>query len=41
MKNNAENTDPIIQNSKEIDAIKTMLKSQQDCWNNGDIDGFM
>ena len=41
MKNNAENTDPIIQDPKEINAIKKILKSQQDCWNNGDINGFM
>ena len=39
--NKSENTNPIIQDPKEIHAIKTMLKAQQDCWNNGDIDGFM
>ena len=31
----------IKQDSNEIDAIKKILASQQDCWNNGDIDGFM
>ena len=40
-KNKSENPDTIIQDLKEINAIKTMLKAQQDCWNNGDIDGFM
>ena len=40
-KKNHKNIDPIIQDSKEIYAIKTLLKSQQNCWNNGDIDGFM
>ena len=25
----------------EIDAIKKVLATQQKCWNNGDIDGFM
>ena len=28
-------------NAREIDAIKQVLTSQQICWNNGDIDGFM
>ena len=28
-------------NAREIDAIKQVLTSQQLCWNNGDIDGFM
>ena len=41
LKNKAENTDPIIQDPKEINDIKKILESQQDCWNNGDIDGFM
>ena len=40
-KKNHENIDPIIQDPEEIHAIKTLLKSQQNCWNNGDIDGFM
>lgn len=25
----------------EISEIKSVLKKQQECWNNGDIDGFM
>ena len=29
--NKSENTNPIIQDPKEIHAIKTMLKAQQDC----------
>ncbi len=28
-------------NANEIDAIKQILTTQQICWNNGDIDGFM
>ena len=40
-KNKSQNTNIIIQNPQEIYAIKTMLKSQQDYWNNGDIEGFM
>jgi hypothetical protein len=28
-------------NISEIDAIKKVLATQQICWNNGDIDGFM
>ena len=40
-KNKSESTENIIQDPKEIYAIKTMLKKQQTCWNNGDIDGFM
>ena len=40
-KKNHKNIDPIIQDSKEIYAIKTLLKSQQNYWNNGDIVGFM
>ena len=39
---NTTNTiDAIKQDPNEIDAIKKMLTSQQECWNNGDIDGFM
>ena len=39
---NKTNTfETIKQDPNEIDAIKKMLASQQDCWNNGDIDGFM
>ena len=33
--------DTIKQDPSEINAIKKMLTSQQECWNNGDIDGFM
>jgi len=40
-KNNTENIDTMTQNPTEIHAIKKMLKEQQECWNNGDIDGFM
>jgi len=29
------------ENASEIDAIKQVLTTQQICWNNGDIDGFM
>ena len=29
------------ENASEIDAIKEVLTTQQKCWNNGDIDGFM
>ena len=28
-------------NATDIDAIKQVLTTQQTCWNNGDIDGFM
>ena len=38
---NDTKTKPIKQAPQEIDAIKKMLTSQQKCWNNGDIDGFM
>ena len=40
-KNKSQNTNIIIQDPQEIYAIKTMLKSQQDYWNNGDVEGFM
>ena len=40
-KKNPENIDTTIQDPKEIHAIKTLLKSQQNYWNNGDIDRFM
>ena len=30
-----------MSNAIEIDAIKQVLTTQQICWNNGDIDGFM
>ena len=39
--NNTNTIDTIKQKTNEIDAIKKILTSQQDCWNNGDIDGFM
>ena len=39
--NNTNTIDTIKQDSKEINAIKKMLTTQQECWNNGDIDGFM
>lgn len=38
---NTNTIDAIKQDPNEIDAIKKMLASQQECWNNGDIDGFM
>ena len=31
----------IQQDSNEIESIKKRLTNQQECWNNGDIDGFM
>ena len=40
-KSDSKITKIIIQEKEEIHKIKTMLKSQQDCWNNGDIYGFM
>ena len=39
--NNAKIIDAIKQDPFEIDAIKKVLTAQQECWNNGDIDGFM
>jgi hypothetical protein len=39
--NNTNTIETIKQDPNEIDAIKKMLSSQQECWNNGDIDGFM
>ena len=39
--NNTKTTETIKQDPNEIDAIKKMLTTQQECWNNGDIDGFM
>ena len=35
------NIETIKQDPNEIDAIKEMLTIQQECWNNGDLDGFM
>lgn len=40
-KNESKNNDYNMQNTEEIQAIKQMLRAQQDYWNNGDIDGFM
>ena len=39
--NNTNTIDTIKQDSKEIKAIKKMLTTQEECWNIGDIDGFM
>ena len=39
--NNTKTIETIKQDPNEINSIKKMLASQQDCWNNGDIDGFM
>ena len=39
--NDTKTIETIKQDPFEIDAIKKMLTSQQECWNNGDIDGFM
>ena len=39
--NNTKTIEPIKQGPNEIDAIKEMLTTQQECWNNGNIDGFM
>ena len=39
--NNKNNVNTIKQDPLEIDAIKKILTTQQECWNNGDIDGFM
>ena len=39
--NDTKTNDIIKQDPNEIDAIKKVLTSQQECWNNGDIDGFM
>jgi len=39
--NNTNTINTLKQDPNEIDAIKKMLTSQQECWNNGDIDGFM
>ena len=39
--NDTKNNDIIKQDPNEIDAIKKVLTTQQECWNNGDIDGFM
>ena len=39
--NNSNTVNTINQDPNEINAIKKMLSNQQECWNNGDIDGFM
>ena len=39
--NNSNTVNTINQDPNEINAIKKMLSTQQECWNNGDIDGFM
>ena len=39
--NNTNTIETIKQDPNEIDAIKKVLTTQQECWNNGDIDGFM
>ena len=39
--NNTNTIDTIKQDTNEIEAIKKILTTQQKCWNNGDIDGFM
>ena len=39
--NNSDTVNTINQDPNEINAIKKMLSTQQECWNNGDIDGFM
>jgi len=39
--NNTNTIDAIKQDPNEINSIKKILASQQECWNNGDIDGFM
>ena len=39
--NNSNTVNTINQDPNDINAIKKMLSNQQECWNNGDIDGFM
>ena len=39
--NNTNSVDVLKQDLDEINTIKKILSSQQKCWNNGDIDGFM
>ena len=39
--NNSKTIDIVTQDTNEIDAIKKVLTTQKECWNNGDIDGFM
>ena len=37
----SDNIQNSISNQVEIKAIKTVLIKQQECWNNGDLEGFM
>ena len=39
--NNSNTVNTTGKNPNDINAIKKMLSNQQECWNNGDIDGFM
>ena len=39
--NNTNSVDVLKQDLNAINTIKKILSSQQKCWNNGDIDGFM
>ena len=39
--NNTNSVNVLKQDLDEINTIKKILSSQQECWNNGDIDGFM
>jgi len=39
--NNINANKTIRKDQSQIVAIKRILTSQQECWNNGDIDGFM
>ena len=39
--NKTNSVDVLDQDLNEINTIKKILSSQQECWNNGDIDGFM
>jgi len=39
--NNTNSVDVLKQDLNEINTIKKILSSQQECWNNGDINGFM
>jgi len=39
--NNTNSVNVLKQDLDEINTIKKILSSQQKCWNNGDIDGFM
>ncbi len=39
--NNTKTIETIKQDLFEVNAIKKILTTQQEYWNNGDIDGFM